>query len=128
MNELLYGVSAASAGLVGPDAEHCPVRKFQLGDHSSVPCAICLDLLAPPGAVRRGPSAVVRAPVPEAPIHEHCDTFSEEDDVGATPDARRWPTMNSISEAPSVEFLAESNLARSVPLLRRLHTTTYSVR
>ncbi len=127
-NKLFDRISRLPSWLMAPDPKNLPALALELSDDSPVPRPVRLDLLSPPGGVRRGPGAVFGAPVPEAPIHEHRDTLSRKNDVGMAPDAWYGPTMYSVAETSAVEFSPKRQFSRSVLLTRRLHPATHVLR
>lgn len=84
--------------LVLPNADHRPAVTFQSRSCRQVPTAVRFDFLCPVRLVRRGPRAVVRAPVPEAAVNEHRDATGWEHHIRSHGPRARRPDRKVDSE------------------------------
>jgi len=69
---------------VVPKSEDCPTSQFQFSISVAVATLICQNFLSPPLGVCFGPSAVLRAAVPEAAVDEDRDLGLQEGDIRST--------------------------------------------
>jgi hypothetical protein len=67
---------------VFPKPEHAPSRSSEARIGVAIANNVRLDLLAPPLGIGFWPRGVIRAPVPEASIHEDCHAQAREHNVG----------------------------------------------
>lgn len=76
----------------------------------TIPFDVAGEFESPPGGVPGWRGLVLRAPVPEAPVHEHREARPREDDVGAST-AHAWKgSIDAVAQAPSMELAPEPHL------------------
>ena len=64
---------------------------------------------------------MVRAAVPEAPVHEYCDLRRSEDDVCRSANPKQRARGHSVAQAARVEQTAQRELRSSIARAIRLH-------
>lgn len=104
-----------------PETQHDPTLLLKDDSSAFVSSPIRLELLSPPSTVPLRKRSVDGAAMPETTVDEDCDPCLLEDDVrpGAHPGNRL--TIDSITQTPSVNDLAECNLRGRVAPPRALH-------
>jgi hypothetical protein len=107
--------------LVLPDPNNSPTSGRERSVVASVSIEVAAQLGLPVGGVRRWQDAVLRAPVPEAAIHEHCDALTGKHEIGATPQTRQRRDMLAKPKAESVHRRSHGYLRASVPRAVSLH-------
>jgi len=106
--------------VVLPHSYDTPASLFELRVGVCVSSAIRLDLLAPPLGVLLWPCAVLRTPVPEAPVDENGDPEPWERDVGTAAGARQR-VVDAKAKATAVKQRPKGGFGRGVSLSLRLH-------
>jgi hypothetical protein len=84
---------------------------------------ITLDLGSPKLRIVLRPGRVLRATVPETPVHEHRYARRSEDDVRLTSDTGYRPAVDSVPQARRVERFAHAKFDLRVPRLLPTHPT-----
>jgi hypothetical protein len=84
VSKLGDAVGSIAGVLMFPHANDLPAERLEPPIRIGIPMPICFDLLAPPVGVGLRQSAVDRAAVPEATIHEHGNARRGKDDINAT--------------------------------------------
>ena len=67
--------------LVLPDSERSPPGSLEVRIHLGVTCSVTSDLFLPVGGVGTWTRVVLRASVPVATVHEHCEPGAAKDKV-----------------------------------------------
>lgn len=114
--------------LMGPHPNDCPASFTKTSVCVAVSAAVALDLRSPPIRVRPRPRHMVRAPVPEATVHEDCDSRLWKDDVGLSANARQGPHVYAKPQPALVERRTQLSLRRGVPGRLELHPATHGLR
>lgn len=135
------GLSRSIAGAASrhcvPDARRCfarvlvlphPQRQPPGGSQAFVSVTItpliALDLGSPEFSIALGPRCVLRASVPEAPVHEDSDLRPSEQDVGFPPDSFQRFAMHSVPKSCRMQSSAKRHLDFGVPAPLPAHPRT----
>lgn len=108
------------AVLVLPEPKHRPALSSQRRVRVSIPLYVCLDLLAPPGRVRFGPSGVLWASVPEAAVDKDHDLCGPEREIRPSRCAGHRP-INAKSQSHPMNGRPDRQLASCVAAWCSLH-------
>lgn len=107
--------------LVFPNSQHYPTLPTKSAIRISITSSIRCNLLGPECAISLRSRSVCRASVPVTAIDENGYAGRTENDVGAASNARHDRSMESISEAETVELRPKFKLGLGVLLTRRSH-------
>lgn len=100
--------------LVLPDPDDQPSSRCEALVGVAITEPIGLDFLAPIALVRLWPSRVLRAPVPEASIHEDRDVRGTEDYVRTATSIREDRAVHTEAQSSSVQLASQSELRLGV--------------
>lgn len=107
--------------LVFPDSHHQPAGLIEASVRVFVAPPVLGEFLGPPPRVRLRLSAVDRAAVPEAPVHEDGNFGGPEHDVCVAPESREGAVVNAVSKAQLMKGGSQASFGRGVPLSGGLH-------
>jgi hypothetical protein len=97
-----------------PHANHHPSRIRQPRIRVGITSPVLLELVSPPLGVALRTQVTIRAAVPEAPVDEHGNSRSREDDVGAPAESRKGSDVNAVAQALTVQSAPQGHLGRGV--------------
>src|SRR5262245_36021597 len=97
-----------------PDADWLPTMRAELFVSVGVTRPVALDLPAPPVRVRPRFAAVIRAPVPEAAVHEDRDAGRPEHKVRPAPYLGYRPSIQHVAETERVDGRPDRQFAGRV--------------
>ena len=85
-----------------PDPKSDTSGRSEPGIGVGVPLSGSFNLVPPPLCIRFRPSSVLKATVPEAPVHEYGNPLCPENDVCPTTQAGHGSNADPVSEAMTV--------------------------
>ena len=110
--------------LVLPSANHGPARVAEHSISLCVALSVPGHLLCPELGVRLRDGVVRRAPMPEAPVHEHGHLRASEHQVGPAVSAWERPVIDAIPKSDCMSRASDSHLRLRVAPAVRLHATS----
>ena len=116
-----HAVSRFVGIVVLPNPHAQPPRNGQQRVRLAIAFHVPFKLIAPIVLVGPGLSPVLRAPVPEAPVDEDCDSRATEDKIRRASLRRYRPGRNPVSEAKGVKSRTQGHFGAGVPAAVRLH-------
>lgn len=127
-----HGVGDSGGGgvnvLVFPHSDHEPSSVDEALGGIEVSLAVAFDLGGPVPAIDFVPApAMIRAPMPEAPIHEHRNTDWAEDDVCSPAEGGHGAAVDAVPKAHPVELAPKRKLRHRVLVLLGAHAALDSV-
>lgn len=109
-----------------PHSDDDPTALAELPIGVSVSLAVARNLAWPVPEIRGWhSSAVHRAPVPEAAVHEDCYAARAENDVGPSPKANHRADIHSIPEPKRMKLSPNGELAAGITRPLSLHLCAY---
>ena len=66
--------------------------------------------------------------MPEATIHEYCNTRTSEYQISLSRQRRDWASINSVAETSAMNLLTKTHFRSGVSPKHRLHATTHTFR
>lgn len=109
-----------------PDPHDYPALCCEMCISLAVSMHVALELRTPPGGVCCGPSAVLRAPMPVAAIHEHGYAEPCERDIDRTSRQTGNVEVDTKSETPVVEEATYRQLRSRVGSTLTSHPRRYA--
>jgi hypothetical protein len=110
--------------LVSPNPHDLPAISAESRVRVAVALLVRNDLSAPELGILFGPSRMLWAAVPKAPVDEDGDTRSGENDVGNPSRLSQQGDMDAETESKSMKRTTQRRFGRGVLLPNALHSTT----
>ena len=114
-NRPLHQGGGFSNGDVLPDAENRPALLGEEPPCLPVSLTVPSHLGCPEACIRLGRGVVLGTPMPEAPVYEHRQPCTRENDVGCSPNRPNRASVHEIAQAPGMQGASQRDFGTSIP-------------
>lgn len=122
-NSSLDSISRLCWTFMLPHSNDCPAGLNEFDVRGAVALYVGCELLAPPRRVRLRRGGVLRARVPEAPVHVNSNVSLTEDDVRPATAAGENRDVNAVPKTSLMELSPQEQFRLGVAPLRCLHAS-----
>lgn len=105
-----------------PNPHNLPTHERQMVVGLTITLNIATQLGRPPLPISLGPRSMIGAAVPEAPVHEHRNSFARKRQISTTTRKPRKWLVDAVPKTPGVEQFPQRNLSIGIACALARHT------